>query len=120
VPEQGPPQGYIRAALDLEPIEAPLVWTEQLLMALTFGGGLIALGATYFMVGRIVHPLARLTEGAQAIAAGDDQHPVYVESSDELGMLGGAFNHMQRELSSRLGQLRENSERLATFLGSMV
>lgn len=86
----------------------------------TLGGCGIALLVTYFVVGRIVRPLSRLTEGAQAIASGDDEHSVYVETRDELGLLGAAFNHMQRKLHRRLGQLRENSERLATVLGSMV
>jgi two-component system phosphate regulon sensor histidine kinase PhoR len=54
------------------------------------------------------------------IASGDDEYSVYVETHDEIGLLGAAFNHMQRKLHRRLGQLRENSERLATVLGSMV
>jgi two-component system phosphate regulon sensor histidine kinase PhoR len=83
-------------------------------------GMALAMLITWFVVGRIVRPLTHLTAGAQAIAAGDDEHPVYVETHDELGLLGAAFNHMQRKLHRRLGQLRENSERLATVLGSMV
>ena len=90
------------------------------LWVVTLGGCALSLAVTYLVVGRIVRPLSRLTEGAQAIASGDDEHAVYVESRDELGLLGAAFNHMQRKLHRRLGQLRENSERLATVLGSMV
>jgi two-component system, OmpR family, phosphate regulon sensor histidine kinase PhoR len=86
----------------------------------TLAVGVIAVGATYVAVGRIVRPLTQLTEGAQAIAAGDEEHPVYVQTHDELGLLGAAFNHMQHKLHRRLAQLRENSERLATVLGSMV
>ncbi len=95
-----------------------LVRSRLLLMAAL--GGLIVFSVTFIVVGRIVQPLARLTVGAQAIASGDEEHSLYVETHDELGLLGAAFNHMQRKLHRRLGQLRENSERLQTVLGNMA
>lgn len=104
---------YITRQSDVEQVQRDL-WV------VTLGGLALALAVTYLVVGRIVRPLSRLTQGAQAIASGDDEHAVYVETRDELGLLGAAFNHMQRKLHRRLGQLRENSERLATVLGSMV
>lgn len=96
---------------------APL---SQGLWLVLIAGGLAAIVIAYAMVRRIVQPLTLLTEGAQAVAAGDDEHSVHVDSHDELGLVGAAFNHMQRKLNRRMGQLRENSERLATVLGSMV
>ena len=94
--------------------------TTRDLWTVAIGGAAIVGAVTFVVVGWIVRPLTRLTDGAQAVAAGDDEHPVHVESHDELGLLGAAFNHMQRKLHRRLGQVRENSERLATVLGSMV
>ncbi len=97
----------------------PATMTRSLWLV-ALGGAVVAGIVTFVVVGRIVRPLTYLTDGAQAVAAGDDEHPVHVESHDELGLLGAAFNQMQRKLHRRLGQLRENSERLATVLGSMV
>lgn len=99
------------------PDAAPLGGFQWFLLLAAAGA---ALAIAYTIARRIVYPLIRLTEGAQAMAAGDDEHPVHVESQDELGLLGAAFNHMQRKALRRLEQLRENSERLATVLGSMV
>lgn len=95
-------------------------WWPTSLLVVAVISGLASVAVTYMVVGRIMRPLTQLTEGAQAIAAGDEEHPVYVESHDELGLLGAAFNHMQRKLHRRLEELRENSERLQTVLGSMV
>ncbi|HTN74350.1 MAG TPA: histidine kinase dimerization/phospho-acceptor domain-containing protein, partial [Pirellulaceae bacterium] len=119
-PEHGETHGYLQAGLELTSINSSFAAMQRVLWLFTLAGGCLAVVVTYFVVGRIARPLSRLTEGAQAIAAGDDEHPVQVESHDELGLLGAAFNHMQRKLHRRLGQVRENSERLATVLGSMV
>ena len=41
----------------------------------------------------------RLERAAEQVAAGDFEHPIPVDSSDELGQLAVAFNDMQRQLS---------------------
>lgn len=110
----------LAAAMTVVVLRSDPETTTRDLWTVAIGGAVIAGAVTFVVVGWIVRPLTRLTDGAQAVAAGDDEHPVHVESHDELGLLGAAFNHMQRKLHRRLGQVRENSERLATVLGSMV
>ncbi len=41
----------------------------------------------------------RLEQAAQKVAAGDFEHPIAVDSADELGQLAIAFNDMQRQLA---------------------
>jgi two-component system phosphate regulon sensor histidine kinase PhoR len=81
--------------------------------------GCVAVILTYLVVSQIVRPLTQLTAGAQALAADDDSNLLTTQSLDELGVLGAAFNQMQTKLSRRVEQLKENTERLETVLGSM-
>ena len=45
---------------------------------------LLVLGLTYWLVGHIIRPVATLTEAAEAIAAGDYEHRVYVANGTSL------------------------------------
>jgi signal transduction histidine kinase/HAMP domain-containing protein len=77
--------------------------------SLVFGGAmslLLALVLAYAFGKRITIPLERLHRSTQAIAAGDLEQEVVVETDDEIGDLAGAFRGMT-------GALREHQDRLA-------
>jgi two-component system, chemotaxis family, sensor kinase CheA len=78
---------------------------------------LVALGAAAMLLGvaiirnlsrRITEPLAHLTDVITAIAAGHKNERVSIESEDEIGALGRAFNRM-------LAQLDDSYLRLETL-----
>jgi two-component system phosphate regulon sensor histidine kinase PhoR len=71
-------------------------------------------------VWHIIRPLASLIKAAEAIAAGDYTHRVYVPNRDELGVLARTFNRMSQELNTRMNQLNQTSERQSTVLGGMI
>ena len=110
---------YVRTAVSMKTVEqqvtaaARYFWTYVILI------GAVAAVLTYTIVGRIVHPIAQLTDRVQAVAGGKEHEPVHVESADELRGLANAFNQMQANLDSRFRQLQENNEQMATVLGSM-
>jgi methyl-accepting chemotaxis protein len=54
----------------------------------------IALGLLWVVSGQLVRPIKQLTGAAEAVAGGDLNHRVAVESRDELGTLGATFNQM--------------------------
>ncbi len=110
---------FVRVAVELDTIHRRVAMVRQSLWLLALLFGLIATALTYAIVGRIIHPLAQLTERAQAIATGTDNALVPVRSRDEIGLLSEAFNQMQLELARRFRQLRENNEQMSTVLGSM-
>ena len=63
---------------------------------------------------RFIAPILNLTRATQGLAAGRLDERVPVDSADELGQLGNAFNNM----AGRLVELQENirkNERQATF-----
>jgi two-component system phosphate regulon sensor histidine kinase PhoR len=112
--------GVVRVSRPLDDIDNRLAGVERTIWlfaaAVTGAMGLI----TYWVLGRIARPLSQLTKVAQALVANDERQLLAIESSDEFGILGDALNQMQKKLAGRVNQLKENTERLATVLGSMV
>jgi two-component system phosphate regulon sensor histidine kinase PhoR len=64
--------------------------------------------------------LYRLTDAAEAVAAGDYQQRIPVGTADEVGTLARAVDHMRRALTWQVTELRDNSQRLETVLSSML
>ena len=76
----------------LQQVQKSLVWAALLAAVLSLGLGV-------FVSRLLTAPLARLTGAAQAIAAGDLSQRVQVQSKDEIGDLGTAFNGMAASLA---------------------
>jgi signal transduction histidine kinase len=68
---------------------------------------LLALVGGYLVARALAQRVKRLELAAEQVAAGDFEHPIAVDSPDELGQLAVAFNQMQRQLS----QLKSARER---------
>ncbi len=60
---------------------------------------LLALVGGYLVARALAHRVKRLELAAEQVAAGDFEHPITVDSTDELGQLAIAFNQMQRQLA---------------------
>ncbi len=60
---------------------------------------LLALVGGYLVARALAQRVKRLELAAQQVAAGDFEHPIAVDSPDELGQLAVAFNRMQRQLA---------------------
>jgi signal transduction histidine kinase len=79
-----------------------------LTLALALGGGL--LGA-WLIARSLARPLKDLTEAMAVVGAGQLDHPVPVNSRDEVGELARAFGQMTEKLrQSRADMLRLNAE----------
>jgi two-component system nitrogen regulation sensor histidine kinase NtrY len=85
-------------------------------------GILVAVLASLWFAARVTRPVVSLAEAARRVAAGDLAAKVEVESSDELGELAAAFNHMTEDLvqqkdrtlqAERVAAWRELARRLA-------
>jgi signal transduction histidine kinase len=57
---------------------------------------------------RLIHPLGELTAGVRGLEAGDRSARVRIDSGDELGDLGKAFNTMAAQLEQTLHGLEQN------------
>jgi two-component system, OmpR family, phosphate regulon sensor histidine kinase PhoR len=112
--------GVLLLSHDLTAVDRQISAVQRAIAAFAFLMTAAALVATYHVIGRIVRPLAQLAQGAQAIAAENEEELIPLHLGGELGELGSAFDQMQGKLAQRLTQLKENTERLETVLGSMV
>ncbi|PHR89019.1 MAG: PAS domain-containing sensor histidine kinase [Blastopirellula sp.] len=120
------PIGFVRVATPMESVDSQVAAVQRIILGTAVFVSLVALTLIYFIVGRIIRPLAKLTQAVKSIAEGEIQQEVLVLSNDELGILGEAFNIMSRQLSHRIDeidskgkQFAENSERLEAVLGGM-
>lgn len=75
---------------------------------------------------RIVQPLQALSEGTQAVAAGNYNMQLTAQGHDEVGFLVRSFNQMTQRLTHARSanqashrQLEQQTNRLATVLGSL-
>jgi signal transduction histidine kinase len=86
-----------------------------------FSGGvaalvlLIAVGIALFITSRIVRPISTLTEVAGAIAQGDLNQKVAVETRNEIAILAQAFNAMTENLRNSIESLHERTRALETI-----
>jgi signal transduction histidine kinase len=60
---------------------------------------LLALVGGYLVARALAARVKRLELAAERVAAGEFEHPIPVDSTDELGQLAATFNEMQRQLA---------------------
>ncbi|MCU0872102.1 MAG: ATP-binding protein [Pirellulaceae bacterium] len=117
---EGRTAAFVRVAVPLEAIDTQATALHRYLWISASVVGAIALALTYLIAGRIMRPLYRLTDAAEAVAAGDYQQRIPVGTEDEVGTLARAVDHMRRALTRQVAELRENSQLLETVLSSML
>lgn len=93
---------------------------NNLFMLIFIIGALVMLLSAFFAVTRLINrPLKRLMAQVKVIGAGNLHSPIAVETHDEIGMLGLAFNEMTvklREYIVRHASIRAEKERLGAEL----
>jgi two-component system NtrC family sensor kinase len=89
-------------------------------VAITIAGALVSLIVSYFIAQRILVPIFKLVDASKAVAGGDLNAKVEINTNDELEYLADSFNAMAQALKKRDEQLKEfatqrimASERLA-------
>ncbi len=60
--------------------------------------GIAGIGLAVLLGNAVTRPLKRLTDATRAVADGEFDRPIPVETSDELGVLARSFNEMTRRL----------------------
>ncbi|KAA3611782.1 MAG: response regulator [Planctomycetota bacterium] len=92
--------GMIRIGFDVKPLEAALGKIRQRSVILAIAFVLLGVGATLWLVGKVLQPVQSLHEAAGEIATGDFQGRLEVTSQDEIGELASAFNLMADSLQA--------------------
>lgn len=69
----------------------------------------------YFIIGRFLNPLRKVTEVAELVAQGNLKQYVDIRTEDEIGQLSGSFNHMTASLKTMIHAVDDTSGKLNTF-----
>jgi two-component system, OmpR family, sensor histidine kinase ResE len=117
-------QGKLDGAVILYQKQFSLEYTqayfERLFIYAIIVGFLLTTFFAFFLSHKITKPLLRIKEAADRITEGDYHSKVPVASSDELGELAKAFNHMTGRLDNTITALNHQKEHLASILRSMA
>ena len=118
--EQGRNVAVVRVSLPMTAISNAL---RALYLKTALGGLVIILvltGLSLFISQHLSRPLEDLERGALRIARGDLSRRLPVPTSDELGSLAEAFNHMAEQLEDRINALIRQGQLQEAVLSSMV
>lgn len=109
---QGASFGKMVIGYSLKPMEnatAALKRTTSLFCLTLFASGVVL---SLFMSNMITRNITKLVNSVNAISNGGEAVHVSVTTSDEIGMLGRAFNHMMQRLEKSRMELIRYSEQL--------
>lgn len=107
---QGNLLNIVQVGTSLKPVEHTLKRLLGVLLISIPVALLVSLGGGWFLAGRVLRPVAIMTEAAKKIAAGDLSQRLAVEATgDEIGRLAETFNAMIARLDASFRQVRQFS-----------
>ncbi len=104
--------GTVRVGLSLHEMHLEIAQTRLQVLLLGVVGIAFSIAVTAWLARRIVAPLQVLTQRTVAVARGDLDHSIAVETHDEIAVLAGNFNHMTGELRKHRMALEESNRQL--------
>jgi two-component system phosphate regulon sensor histidine kinase PhoR len=116
-----PPEGdeVVRVALPLSIVQERLGHVRRLIGVGTGLAALVGVVAVWLIARGLTRPLRRLSESVERISAGDLDTRVPDDGTAELALLGRTLNRMQRELDTRLDELKRDRQRRDAILSAM-
>ena len=84
--------------LDYHNLDERVAIMMRRIIYLAMFGVMLGVLMSLFLSSKITKPVAKLVEGAEKIATGDFKTRVEIETRDEIGFLGDAFNGMAKDL----------------------
>lgn len=105
------------AKQDLTEAFAPVEKLKNRVIALIFVCITVVIAIGISFTNRITQPILQLAQGAKAIAAGNLDHRISIQSENEVGLLAREFNHMAEKLKESYSNLEQKvEERTAQLL----
>jgi two-component system, OmpR family, phosphate regulon sensor histidine kinase PhoR len=118
--DQGRVLGVSRVALPTTVVENSVSDAIRTIAWTTAAAALLVILAAAFITRMITHPVRKLTRAAVRLASGEFDQQIQIETLDELGRLGYAFNKMSANIKEKIGSISDEKSKLATVLGSMA
>ena len=117
---RGLPIGAVRIGLSRAPVDR-MLWEQTLkVLGVLFLLMLVGIGSIWRFSRRMVQPIQRLRDSAQAVQGGDLTQHVAVDRPDEIGELAAAFNAMTAELARSQTELGRKEEMRARLLEQVI
>lgn len=117
--ESGQLLGVARVALPMVDVDRSLEQMARTVLVAAAATGGIAILLALAIARATTQPVKELTALAGALAAGDLDRRVHVESRDEIGDLGRAFNRMAERLQENMAAITRERNEAAAILTYM-
>lgn len=99
------------ATAEIVAAAAPILKRTALIICIAIVIGAVAV---FFITKSIIAPIIRLKEQAITISEGDLTQDIEIQSNDEIGHLGQAFNSMQESLRTLIQNVERSAELVAS------
>ncbi|HPT33098.1 MAG TPA: ATP-binding protein [Bacillota bacterium] len=119
VTESGATIGIIYLSGSLRGVDNTL--NQIKLLLLTGSGVVLAIGFFLGLIitGTITAPIKEVTRKAGLMAAGDFSQTIEVQSSDEIGQLGQAFNYLAERLNHNMKEISSEKSKVEAIINYM-
>jgi signal transduction histidine kinase len=111
--------GYLILSSSEKPLRE-LRATQQTILLIGFLAILCGIAVVWFLVQKMTEPLADLQASAEAVGRGDFSRQVEINTRDEFGSLGRAFNQMTRDIEQSQSQLHQTVQTLKTTQAQLI
>ncbi len=124
--DQGRVLGVARVALPITVVESFVNSTIRTIVWATVVAALLVVLAAAFITRMITRPVRKLTRAAMRLASNmisqSNQYdqPIQIESRDEIGRLGHAFNKMSGIIKEKITSISDEKNKLAAILSSVA
>lgn len=103
----------------LAPIAERIRKLKEVALYTALVGVLLATALGLVLSRRLSRPLLKMNEVAQAIAQGDFNRKVTIQSSDEMGLLAGSLNKLSGDLQETLARLKRLDQTRRDFVANV-
>lgn len=104
--------GKVKIGVSLEETEKLIASTRFQNTSIAFVMILLSIIVTFLMALALTRHLRKLEEGADALARGELNHRIEIESTDEIADLARAFNNLAKHLSQTEAELNKQHRNL--------
>jgi signal transduction histidine kinase/HAMP domain-containing protein len=106
--------GTVRTGVSLKSINDSILRVRKHLLFL--GGMALIFGclSSLILARSITRPVAKLVHSVDAVSSGDYEHPIQIQTRDEIGYLGKRFTTMQQVVKKHVNLLVEANTNLST------
>ncbi|MBI2935134.1 MAG: HAMP domain-containing protein [Chloroflexi bacterium] len=117
---QGKVLGIARVAVSTAELESSVNRDIRTIAGATALTALVVIAATALIARMITRPVRHVTRAVRKISSGQLDQRVPIETDDELGQLGRAFNEMSMSVKKMMAVVTAERSKLSTILSSIA